>query len=113
MCPTRELVKKMNRFDISLGKKPPKDIPKKEDATTIRVKTKKDNYFQFVNNIVTLVDSDGNKIEGYLQQIGVHTDNPTTRIKSIDGSFLESIPGQHTTRIDLSMIVNRTIPNED
>jgi hypothetical protein len=91
----------MNRFDITLGKKPP-SLPKETK------KEQSQRNFKFLHGLITIMDDEGNKIEGFIQNMQYDLNAPVSMVRSFLGESA-MVRGRQETRLTLDILVDRTI----
>jgi hypothetical protein len=96
----------MNRFDIAKGKKPPEPEP-----APIPEPPSFDGFH--MHGLVTITDKHGNKIEGYVQDTQYTMEAPQQPIRLMGGPIVDYVHGMISYRLDMSILVNRTIMAPD
>jgi len=116
----------MNRYDITLGKKVPEPNPEPESTgqvcvnkyCTIEILSSEigptislgidGEVFHFLHGKVIVTDSQGNKIEGFMQDMQTTIETPREAINFM-GRPVDYVRGMETMRIDMSILVDRRI----
>jgi hypothetical protein len=99
----------MDRFKIALKKNPPRSKP-----VCVNKQTGKKVYKNGLNQLslsdgpITIIDSNGNRIEGFVRDYNVEQNRPVHTITSFNGP-IDMIPERSETIINFSFIVDQTV----